>query len=339
MTLKVAIAGVTGYSGEELLKILAYHPGVEITYVSAKQERSQKIQEIFPYLKGVLDLDCRVWDPEEACKAADMVFLSLPHSVSMASVPAVLKRGKKVIDISADYRFSEAGDYPRIYGFEHTDPVNLKQAVYGLPEMNRKAIGAARLLANPGCYPTGALLGLLPVHRMGLKLKSPCIIDAKSGVTGAGRKASKALMFPEVQENFRAYKVQAHPHEEEIKTHLGPVGWPGIAFVPHLLPVRRGILSTIYLQTEGPVIAEEVRKHAESIYAKEPFVRVLPEGSFPELAHVRGTNQCHIGIGFKERTQTLIVVTAIDNLQKGASGQAVQNMNIMCGLEETAGLR
>ena len=310
--LKIAIAGVTGYSGEELLKILTSHPEVEITYVSAKEERSQKIQEIYPYLNGVLDLECKTLDIDEAGDAADLVFLAVPHTVSMGLVPSLLKKGKRVVDISADYRLKNAAWYPQYYGFEHTDHAQLQGAVYGLPEAERDAIKSAQLVANPGCYPTGTLLGLLPLLRRRLAWSGELIVDAKSGFSGAGRKAAKGLMGPEDQENFKAYKVLGHQHEAEIRQCLENHQVDDhFVFVPHLLPVERGILTTIYLKPKSSKQPGELREYFESFYAKEPFVRVLPEGEFPELKNVRETNQCHIGLGIRPTTGTWIIITAI----------------------------
>lgn len=334
--IKAGIAGVTGYSGEELLKILVDHPHVEVAYAAAGTERQRKIQELFPYLQGKIDLDCKVMDAAEAARVCDVVFLATPHGASMAAAPAILKAGKRVIDISADYRLKNAAWYPEYYQFEHTDPANLPGAVYGLCEYRRKDVAGAKLVANPGCYPTAVQLALLPLVEAGVSWSAPCVIDAKSGVTGAGRKASASLLFSEIAESFKAYKVLGHQHEAEIRQGLGTANF---AFIPHLLPINRGILATIYVTPSKPVSAEQLRSFFVSKYAAEPFVKVLPAGEFPELRNVNGTNQCHIGVGVRKDTGVLVIISAIDNLVKGASGQAVQNMNLMFGFDEKEGLK
>ena len=356
--IKAGIAGVTGYSGEELLKILVGHSHAEISYVSAKEDRQRKIQELFPYLKGKVDLDCKVFNADEAARSCDVMFLALPHSASMQAAPALLERGRTVIDISADYRLKNPAWYPQYYQFPHTDPARLAQAVYGLSEYRRKDLKGAKLVANPGCYPTATLLGLLPLIEAGVTWTAPCVIDAKSGVTGAGRKAATSLLFSEICESFKAYKVLGHQHEAEIRQGLGQgqgfgqglgagleQGKPGVpatelpfAFVPHLLPINRGIIATIYVTPSKPVTAERLREIFSKRYANEKFVKVLPDGEFPELRYVNGTNQCHIGVGVRKDTGMLVIVSAIDNLQKGASGQAVQNMNLVYGFDEQEGL-
>lgn len=356
--IRAGIAGVTGYSGEELLKILVAHPQIDVTYVSTREDRQRKIQELFPYLQGKIDLDCRVLDAEEAARACDVFFLALPHQSSMGVAPALLERGKTVIDISADYRLKNSAWYPQYYQFEHTDKARLATAVYGLSEYRRKDLPGAKLVANPGCYPTAVQLGLLPLLEAGVTWSVPCVIDAKSGVTGAGRKAAVSLLYSEVNESFKAYKVLGHQHEAEIRQGLGAAAasgsWsasaasgsgvvsakqePPFVFVPHLLPTNRGILATMYVTPSKPVSAERLREIFVSRYAKEPFVQVLPDGEFPELKFVNGTNQCHIGVGVRKDTGTILVLSAIDNLVKGASGQAVQNMNLVFGFDEKEGL-
>ncbi len=334
--IRAGIAGVTGYSGEELLKILVDHPHVEVAYAAAHADRQRKIQELFPYLQGKIDLDCRVMNADDAARACDVVFLATPHGASMQAAPAILKAGKRVVDISADYRLKNAAWYPEYYQFEHTDPANLPGAVYGLSEYRRKEVAGAKLVANPGCYPTAVQLALLPLVEAGVAWTAPCVIDAKSGVTGAGRKASQSLLFSEIAESFKAYKVLGHQHEAEIRQGLGTVNF---AFIPHLLPINRGILATIYVTPSKPVGAEQLRSIFVSKYAAEPFVKVLPAGEFPELRNVNGTNQCHIGVGVRKDTGVLVIISAIDNLVKGASGQAVQNMNLMFGFDEKEGLK
>ncbi len=339
--LKTALVGATGYTGLELLKILIGHPRVEVTSLSAKLDGGTiKIQDEFPELAGLIDLECSDLDPDEVCRKADFIFLALPHTVSMKYAGPFLASGKKVVDLSADYRFAEAGVYEEWYGAEHLDREGLARAVYGLPELFREKIKGAALIANPGCYPTGAALGIYPALKEKIVSSEGIIIDAKTGVTGAGRKASLAFLFPEVNENFKAYNLAVHKHTPEIETVLEESCAEGVKleFAPHLLPVNRGILSTIYLRMNKVLSEEEVLKIYDRYYGEEPFIKVSPAGKLPQLKDAVGTNNCLIGVKVNPRTKNLIVVTAIDNLLKGAAGQAVQNMNIMQGWDETEGL-
>ena len=338
--LRVGVVGATGFTGEELVKILSRHPDVEVTYVSGREDRAEKIQDIFPYLKNTLDLKCGSFSADEAIEKTDLVFLSLPHTLSMQNVPNLLKAGKKVIDISADYRLKDAKVYEKFYKTAHADAANLGVAVYGLPELNREKIKNAKLVANPGCYPTGSILGLMPGLKNGIFDESSIQIDAKSGVTGAGRKADKALHFSEVNESVKAYKLFEHQHVPEIDQELSGVSKRpvSVVFVPHLIPINRGILSTIYVKLAKKTNTEELLSAYKKFYANEPFVKVYNTGSLPEIKHVANTNFCDIGLKVNEEKNLAVIVTAIDNLQKGAAGQAVQNMNIMYGFEETAGL-
>ena len=336
----VAIVGATGYTGVEILKLLLRHPRAEVVSLTAKVDGTIKIQDEFPELQGTVDLDCTPVDTEAVCRRAEIVFLSLPHTVSMRFAPAFLKAGKKVIDLSADYRFPRKEDYESWYGAAHADPEGLRQAVYGLPELFREKVTRARLVANPGCFPTGAILAIYPAASAGLLAAPEAIVDAKSGVTGAGRKASLALLFPEVNENFKAYSLTTHKHTPEIAGVLSAAlgRKMQVEFSPHLLPVNRGILSTIYLRLAGGATEEDLLEIYRRRYGDEPFVRVYPKGSLPQLREAVGTNNCLIGLKFNPRTRNLILVAAIDNLLKGAAGQAVQNMHIMQGWEEWAGL-
>ncbi len=338
--LRVGVVGATGYTGEELLRILSAHPQAELTYVSGKEDRDVKIQEIFPYLKNRLDLDCRAFSFQEAVDRCDLVFLSLPHTVSQEFAPQFLKAKKKVIDISADYRLKDPKVYERYYKVPHKDTANLRQAVYGLPELHRQTIKRATLVANPGCYPTGAILGVLPGLRRGIFDVDSIQIDAKSGVTGAGRKAEKSLNFSEVSESFKAYKLFEHQHVPEIDQELSRAVRRdvGVVFVPHLLPVNRGILSTIYVRLKKNVDTERLLALYKRFYADEPFVKVYDRGALPELKNVQHTNFCDIGLRVHPAKRLAVIITAIDNLGKGAAGQAVQNMNLMSGFDETAGL-
>ncbi len=338
--IRVGVVGATGYTGEELVRILTGHPGVTVTYVSGREDRDARIQEIFPYLRNKLDLECRPLSVDEAIEKTDLVFLSLPHTVSMQQAPHFLKARKKVIDVSADYRLKDPKTYERFYKVGHKDPANLKRAVYGLPEMNRQKIRGASLVANPGCYPTGAILGLLPGLRAGLFRPDSVVIDAKSGVTGAGRKADKSLNFSEVNESFKAYKLFEHQHVPEIDQELSRAARRGISvvFVPHLLPLNRGILSTIYVRLARKADTASLIAAYRRFYKGEPFVQVYPDGRLPELKTVAGTNFCDIGLRVNAAKSLAVIVTAIDNLGKGAAGQAVQNMNLVAGFDETAGL-
>lgn len=338
--LRVGIVGATGYTGEELVRILVRHPEVQITYASGKEDRDVKIQDIFPYLKNKIDVDCKAFLLDEALEKSDFLFLSLPHTVSMDYVPHFLKAKKKVIDISADYRLKDTDLYEKYYKVKHRDIINLKHAVYGLPEINREKIKTATLVANPGCYPTGSILGVLPGLKKDVFVADSIQIDSKSGVTGAGRKADKALNFSEVNESFKAYKLFEHQHVPEINQELSKATHKEIdvVFVPHLLPINRGILSTIYVKLKKKLETKELIQIYKKYYANEPFVKVYDNGALPELKHVTNTNFCDIGMRVLPHKDLAVIVTAIDNLDKGAASQAVQNMNIMCGFKETDGL-
>lgn len=337
-SLRTAVIGATGYAGYELMKILLRHPDVEITSVSAKIEKAEPISKIFPIFKNRFELICKEVDVQEISKAADIIFLALPHKVSMEFVPKFLSLSKRVIDLSADYRLNSSSEYEIWYGIKHTSPEFLSGSVYGLPELYKKEIAGARLLANPGCYPTGSILGCAPLVKEGIVDSSQIIIDAKSGTTGAGRNPSLGLLFPETNENFRAYKVNQHQHMPEINQELSKLFGSRIevTFTPHLVPMNKGILSTIYFMLKKTISTEDALKLYRDFYENEPFVRVLEEGVFPETKNVDSTNFCDIGIRISGTRA--IVLTAIDNLWKGAASQAVQNMNLMCGYEETAGI-
>jgi N-acetyl-gamma-glutamyl-phosphate reductase len=338
--IKVAVVGATGYAGEELLKILVNHPQVEITSVSAKIDKPQKIGEIFPYLSGKLDLVCAEPEFARIVPDCDLVFLALPHRVSMEVAPKFLQGGKKIIDLSADYRLKDTSIYEKYYGVQHKSSEYLKFAVYGLPEVYKEKIKQAKLLANPGCYPTGIMLGCLPLLDKGLAKRKNIIADAKTGLSGAGRE-KEAQLIPQMKDNFCAYKVDEHQHSPEINQELSQFARQKIevTFTPHLIPIQRGILSTIYLPLKRVLSHEKMQKLYQDFYQHAPFVKVLPEGQFPQLKDVVKTNYCHIGLKVNPAKKLAIVISAIDNLVKGASGQAVQNMNIMCGFDETEGLK
>jgi len=335
--LKVGVVGATGYAGEEVIKILIRHKDVKITELSAIIDKEEPISSLLPVFKGKLDVICKKPDPQEMAKNIDLVFLGLPHKVSMGIAPAFLKAGKLVVDLSADYRL-DPNVYEKWYGVAHKDTVNLTRAVYGLPELYSEGIKKARLLANPGCYPTSAILGIAPILAEKAIDRSHIIVDAKSGATGAGRKADIGLIFCEVNENLKAYKVNDHQHKPEINRILTRVAGEeiDIVFTPHLIPMNRGILSTIYMKLTKPLDTGAAVEIYKAFYKGKPFVRVYDAGKLPQTRDVVGTNFCDIGV--KASGSTLVVISCIDNLVKGAAGQAVQNMNLMCGFSETEGL-
>ncbi len=315
--IRVGIIGATGYTGRELIHILLNHPEARIAALYNTNENAQNIT-----------------------KKCDLIFLALPHTLSMEWVPKLIEAGEKVIDLSADYRINNLAVYKKFYSVQHKDKINLKSAVYGMPELYRSKIRSAKLIANPGCYPTAAILALAPLASIGAIEASSIIIDAKSGVSGAGKKLAKEMLFNEVNEDFKAYKVNTHQHMPEIEQVLSRLlgSKVGLTFVPHLLPLSRGILETIYVRKsqKSENKNQKVISLYEKFYKDELFVRIRQEGDFPALKDVVGTNYCDIGI--KDCGDNLIIISAIDNLLKGASGQAVQNMNIMYGLPEGHGL-
>jgi N-acetyl-gamma-glutamyl-phosphate reductase len=329
----VAVLGATGYAGVELLRLLSRHPDVEIAFLSSEQYRDSRAADVYPFLQGVVDQPLAA--PEGWRQShAELVFSALPHGASGPFVRDVLADGRRALDISADFRLRDPAVHARWYG-EHSAPDLLPHAVYGLPELYRDELRQARLVAVPGCYPTGALLGLAPLARAGL-IREPVVIDAKSGTTGAGRSAKVEQLFAEVNENFRPYAIGAHRHGPEIDQELRRAGATASAiFVPHLLPVSRGIISTMYVATTTD--AAGLGRLFEDAYRDEPFV-VLRGAQPPELREVRGTNRCAIGWYWDEATARAVIVSAIDNLGKGAAGQAIQCMNLLLGLPETTAL-
>ncbi|MEI6205319.1 MAG: N-acetyl-gamma-glutamyl-phosphate reductase [Desulfuromonadales bacterium] len=338
--MNVAIIGASGYTGLELIRILHCHPGVAVTCVTSEQSAGKRISSVFPTLLGRCDLILENLEPMRLAEKADIIFLALPHKTAMEVVPTFLKLGKKIIDLSADYRLSDPTVYRQWYE-PHLNPANLKKAVYGLPEIRRTNIKVAQLVANPGCYPTSIILGLAPLLKQGLIDFSSIIADSASGTSGAGRGAKVDSLFCEVNEGFKAYGVGGvHRHIPEIEQELSLLAEKPVmlTFTPHLAPMDRGILSTIYSMPKKTISTETLVNLYFEFYAGEPFVRVLPRGSLPSTAFVRGSNFCDIAPLTDERTGRIIVVSAIDNLMKGASGQAVQNMNLMCGFPETMGL-
>jgi len=333
---KVGIIGATGFTGEELLNLLLKHPKVEISYLSAKLERELPLAEIFPKFRARLNLLCKNLDFREASASADLLFLALPHTVSFKVAPFFLKKEKIVIDLSADYRLKDSFLYKRFYKVAHQDRKNLKKAVYGLPEFYREEIRKARLIANPGCYPTVSILSIAPLLKENL-LKN-IVIDAKSGVTGAGRRPFLEYHYAHLQGNLIPYKPFGHQHLPEILQILSNITERevNLRFSPHLLPLERGILITVYAELIKKLKRAQIYKIYKKSYENEPFVRIFKE-RLPQLKDVVGTNFCDIGFEVKDRE--ILIVGAIDNLIKGASGQAIQNMNIILGFKESLGLK
>jgi len=338
--ISAAIIGASGYTGLELLRILKGHPHVKITAITSRQFKGKPVAEIFPSLRGFYDGLVFSGPSGSPARKADVAFCCLPHGASMEIVSTFVKAGKKVIDLSADFRIKDVDVYKKWYG-AHTRPELLGEAVYGLPEINRETIKKASLVANPGCYPTGATLAISPVLKAGLIDKtSAIIVDSKSGVSGAGRGLSEATSFVGISGGFKAYKVGAHRHTPEIAQNLTALagGEVPLVFTPHLLPVSRGILTTLYASlTEGLSTADLLALYEEA-YGGEYFIRLLPEGQYPNINAVRGSNFCDIGLWSDPASSRMIAISAIDNLVKGASGQAVQNMNLVFGLPETTAL-
>jgi len=335
--IKVGIVGGTGYTGVELLRLLVAHPEVELRAITSRSEAGRPVSELFESLRGHIDLAFSEPDPDTLA-GCDLVFFATPNGTAMRSVPALLEAGVRVIDLAADFRLRDPAVWERWYGMPHACPELLEEAVYGLPERHRERIRGARLVANPGCYPTASALGLLPLVEAGLVDAGSLVADCKSGVSGAGRGANAAMLMGEVGESFKAYAVPGHRHLPEIRQTLGEVagGEVGLTFVPHLVPMIRGIHATLYARLTGEV---DLQALFEARYRDEPFVDVMPAGAHPETRSVRGANQCRIAVHRPGEGDTVVVLSVIDNLVKGAAGQAVQNMNLMFGLDETTGLR
>jgi N-acetyl-gamma-glutamyl-phosphate reductase len=338
--IKAGIVGGTGYSGAELLRLLARHPQVELKAVTSRKEAGTPVAAMFPSLRGRVELAFTAPGPA-ALAGCDVVFFATPNGVAMGEAGGLLEAGARVVDISADFRVRDVAEWERWYRMKHAAPELVGQAVYGLPELNREKIRGARLVANPGCYPTAILLGFLPLLEAGLADPGHLVADAKSGVSGAGRHAAVHLLFSEAADNFAAYSVPGHRHWAEIRQGLRDIAGRevGLVFVPHLAPMIRGIHATLYAR-----VAKEADFQAlyEKRFAREPFVDVMPAGSHPDTRSVRAANLCRIAVHRPPESargaDTLVVLSAIDNLVKGASGQAVQNMNLMFGLPETTGL-
>lgn len=334
--IKVGIVGGTGYTGVELLRLLATHPEVSLHVITSRSEAGMAVSELFPNLRGHVDLQFTVPDVEQLVEC-DVVFFATPHTVAMALVPELIKRGTRVIDLSADFRLKDAKVWEHWYKMPHTCPELLKQAVYGMPEVNREQIKTAQLIAAPGCYPTATQLGFLPLLENAIIDTNHLIADTKSGVSGAGRKAAIGSLLTESSENMKAYAVAGHRHLPEIEQGLNLASKQavGLTFVPHLTPMIRGIHATLYGQLTSDI---DLQALFEQRYANEPFVDIMPAGSHPETRTVRGTNTCRIAVHQPQGSNTVVVLSVIDNLVKGASGQAIQNMNIMFGFNEKLGI-
>ncbi len=344
--MRVAIVGASGYTGAELIRLLLHHPHVELVGLYARRNVDVGIDDVFPHLRGICDLPVAAFDADRVSESADAVFCALPHGQSATTVAALRARDRKVVDLSADFRLRNLDTYATWYGSaampQHPAPELIGEAVYGLPERHREAIAAAPLVAGPGCYPTAAILPAAPLLEKGLIQAKGLIVDAKSGVTGAGRTASPATHFSEIGEGVRAYKVAGqHRHTVEIEQELGICagGEIKLTFTPQLLPMARGILACVYAApTDAARGAAACRQALLDAYANEPFVSVLPAGQLPDTSHVRGSNRAQVAVVYDERAERVLALSAIDNLVKGASGQAVQCLNLMYGWPEDSGL-
>lgn len=334
--IKVGIVGGTGYTGVELLRLLALHPQVELRTITSRADAGTPVSQMFPSLRGHLDLSFT--HPDAAhLEQCDVVFFATPNGIAMQQARSLLDAGVRVIDLAADFRIKDVKVWEKWYGMSHACPDLIEQAVYGLPEVNRVQIKQARLVANPGCYPTAVQLGFIPLLEAGLIDESSLIADAKSGVSGAGRKAEVGFLFAEAGDSFRAYGVAGHRHLPEIRQGLSSISKHevGLTFVPHLTPLIRGIHATLYARLKKDA---DLQALFEKRYADEPFVDVMPAGSHPETRSVRGSNQCRIAVHRPQEGDTVVVLSAIDNLVKGAAGQAIQNMNIMFEIPEATAL-
>ena len=333
---KIGIVGGTGYTGVELLRLLAQHPHAEITLITSRGEAGTPVSAMFPSLRGRIDLEFTA-PSDAALKQCDIVFFATPNGIAMQQARALYDAGTRIIDIAADFRIKDIPTWEKWYGTQHACPELVAEAVYGLPEFNREKIRGARIVANPGCYPTAVQLGFMPLLRNRQVDLRQLIADAKSGVSGAGRKAEVATLFAEASDNFKAYGVMGHRHHPEISQGLAAMAGAdvGLIFTPHLTPMIRGIHATLYATLSADL---DLQALYEAAYANEPFVDVMPVGSHPDTRSVRGSNLCRIAVHRPHGGNTAVVLSVIDNLTKGAAGQAVQNMNLMCGYAETSGL-
>ncbi|MFQ5965913.1 MAG: N-acetyl-gamma-glutamyl-phosphate reductase [Candidatus Scalinduaceae bacterium] len=336
--IKVGIVGATAYTSLELIKILLRHPKVELTYLGTRREAGTKISDIFPVLAKTFDMPCSRLTGNDVPENINLIFVTLPPTVSMQYVPKFLEMGIRVIDLSADYRFNDKSIYERWYKVKHSDPSGLESAVYGLPELFRKKIKNALLVANPGCYPTSAIIGLAPLVLKDYVYMDDIIIDAKSGISGRGRETKEGTHYCECNENIEAYNIGEHRHTPEIENIISLIGSTNtsVCFTPHLVPMNRGILCSIYVKMRKNISQEEINIIFNDFYLKEPFVRIKTDHKLPKTKDVVNTNFCEIAVRVVDGRA--IILSSIDNLTKGASGQAVQNMNIMYGLDEKMGL-
>jgi len=338
--MRVAVIGASGYTGLELLRILSRHPEFELRVATSEQRAGMSVGDAFPSLRGIVDLEFEANDPAAIAPRVEVAFTALPHAASAPTVVALRKAGVRVVDLSADFRLRDDETYRSWYG-DHPAPELIGSAVYGLPELYREQLAKTELVAVPGCYPTSALLPLVPFLRQGLVEPTGIVVDSKSGVSGAGRKLDESFLFAELDDNCYAYKVgNQHRHVPEIQQEAAAAAAcdVSVTFVPHLLPTIRGIVTTVYLRTNRPISTAEANAVLTDAYANERFVRVLPDGQTPSLAAVRGSNFCDVAVYSDERNHTLVVMATLDNLVKGASGGAVQSANVMCGFPEHAAL-
>lgn len=335
--IKVGIVGGTGYTGVELLRLLVLHPDVSLQVITSRSEAGRAVADLYPNLRSYTELKFTQPDTK-ALSACDLVFFATPNGIAMQQTRELLDAGVRVIDLAADFRIKDIETWSQWYGMEHACPDLVAEAVYGLPELNRDAIRGARLVANPGCYPTAVSLGFLPLLQSGIASLDGLVADCKSGVSGAGRGANTAMLMAETGESFKAYAVAGHRHQPEIQQNLELALGKQVqlTFVPHLLPMIRGIHATLYVRVSGHL---DLQTLYEERYATEPFVDVMPPGSHPETRSVRGGNTCRIALHRPQDGDVVVILSVIDNLVKGAAGQALQNMNLMFGLEETSALR
>ncbi|MEE1013583.1 MAG: N-acetyl-gamma-glutamyl-phosphate reductase [Clostridia bacterium] len=338
--IRAGVLGGTGYAGIEVVRLLLRHPEAEITRIVSQSYAGQKIAEVYPSLMGVCDVVCSALDVDDIAANCDVVFTALPHGASKEVIPSLYEKGLKVIDLSGDFRYNDPAVYEKWYGESHSNPELLQESVYGLCELHREEVKQARLIGNPGCYTTCSITALAPLVKAGIADNTSLIIDAKSGVTGAGRGLALPNLFCECTETMKAYKVATHRHTSEIEQELSLLAGEDImlSFTPHLAPMKRGILATCYANLKDKHTAEELVDLYKDFYAGDPFIRIYPAGTLPEVKHVAGSNYIGIGLVVDERLNRVVVVSCIDNLIKGAAGQAVQNMNLLFGLPEDTAL-
>jgi len=340
--IKIGIVGASGYSGSELLRFLVNHPGeLQVALCTSETYAGQCIDSVLPNLRGFLSSKFEALDLDSLKNRVDVVVLAVPHKVAMSFVPQILAQGLRVVDFSADYRLEDAETYEAWYHVEHTSTSLMSKSVYGLPERYRDCIRSAQLVANPGCYPTSAILAAMPFVKLGVVALDSIIVDSKSGISGAGPKPSENTHYANRESNFIAYNIGVHRHTPEIEQELSAVASEPVrvTFTPHLVPMTRGILSTVYMRLTAEISTEEALNMYAKFYEHEPFVRVLPTGTYPQTKAVLGSNYCDVGLEVDARTRRIVAMAAIDNLGKGAAGAVVQNLNLMFGFKETDGLK